>query len=372
MDRGINLELPRSTVCRPARRGNCIVFLLEKGHFFLWKDGQELEGKSPYAFEPLSPVLLSAGFVCWAKGRIVWFSYDGELIGDLPIKNQGVSLMRGVNGALVFGTSLNTLYYWDKPGSTPISTELLGIPLQLDTTNHCLFTSSAVFYDVRNLKKPDLVDRIKREILGGYRLEDYFIYFDDRGQVFAKHVSGSEKFIDYYNRDFFYPQRSNQKVIYTNRNRQCSVLQIIDSEVRSQPIVELSSNPLWLRWFGAYLMINEEKKSGQSLIKVDSDGNVSNTSVDGSFVPLGIDEARGVFHYRVDSTWYEWYFSEQTPQAVGMDCPEQILFYEGYGLKKVGDCWFDLENRQVNELSAVSHDNNYAYQLVGLIPYNAF
>ena len=82
VDSGINLKLPESTICLPSRRGNCLVFLLKNGFFFLWKDGQELEGKSPYIFEPVSPVLLNKGFVCWAKGRIVWFSYDGDLIGD--------------------------------------------------------------------------------------------------------------------------------------------------------------------------------------------------------------------------------------------------------------------------------------------------
>ena len=54
VDSGINLKLPESTICLPSRRGNCLVFLLKNGFFFLWKDGQELEGKSPYIFEPVS------------------------------------------------------------------------------------------------------------------------------------------------------------------------------------------------------------------------------------------------------------------------------------------------------------------------------
>ena len=38
MDSGINLKLPESTICLPSRRGNCLVFLLKNGYFFLWKE----------------------------------------------------------------------------------------------------------------------------------------------------------------------------------------------------------------------------------------------------------------------------------------------------------------------------------------------
>ncbi len=371
MDSGINLKLPKSSICLPARRGNCLVFLLKDGVFFLWKDGQELEGRSPHPFEPLSPTLLSTGFACWAKGRIVWFNYGGQLVGNFPIPGQGVSLMTAVGESLVFGTTLNTLYYWKNPTADPVSLELLGIPLSLDNLNQCLFTSSAAFYDLSEPKRPILIEKVKREVLGGFRVQDHIVYFDDRGQIFAKHITGSEKFIDYYNRDFFYPQRAAQKVVYTNRERQCLALEIIDSEVQITPLSNLSSTPAWLRWFGPYLMVHEESKSGQSLIKIDCDGDVSRVSMEGLFVPLGIDETRGIFHYRVNDTWYEWDFSEQTPRELKMDCPEQILFYEGNGYKKVGASWFGIEGQLVSQLTANCHDGNYAHQVLGLIPYNA-
>ena len=103
----------------------------------------------------------------------------------------------------------------------------------------------------------------------------------------------------------------------------------------------------------------------------DSDGDVSSVSIEGLFLPLGIDETKGIFHYRVNDTWYAWDFSEQTPRELKMDCPEQILFYEGKGYKKVGDSWFGNEGQLVSQLTASCHDGNYAHQGLGLIPYNA-
>ena len=352
VDIGMNLKLPESSICVPSRRGNCLVFLLKNGFFFLWKDGRELEGKSPYPFEPLSPVLLSKGFACWAKDRVVWFNYDCELIGDFPIRKQGLSLMDSIGESLIFGTTLNTLYCWGNDESDPISFDLSGIPLTLDKKTKCVFTSSGAFYDIHEPKRPMLIEKIRREILGAYRLDNYAIYFDDKGQIFTKHVNDSENFLDYYNRDFFYPQIASQKVVYINRERQCCILEIKDLEIHKSSIIDFNAVPAWLRWFGSYLMIYEETKSGENLIKISSDGDVSRVATEGLFVPLGIDEIREVFHYCIDNVWYEWEFCIQTPREVKMDCPEQILFYDGHGHKKVGDNWYTMDDQLVSQLTA--------------------
>ena len=369
VDSGINLKLPESTICLPSRRGNCLVFLLKNGFFFLWKDGQELEGKSPYIFEPVSPVLLNKGFVCWAKGRIVWFSYDGDLIGDFPIKAQGLSLIDSIGESLLFGTTMNALYLWDNYESEPILTEVFGIPLTFDRERKCLFTSTGAFYDLSESRRPILLDEIKREVLGAYRLGNHAVYFDDKGQIFSKHVNGSEIFLDYYNRDYFYPHKSSQRVVYVNRDRQCCILQIKDTDVHQSSISELSAVPAWLRWFDSHLMIYEETNSSENLIKISADGDVSSVPTNGLFVPLGIDEGRGVFHYSCDNVWFEWEFSDETPREVKMDCPEQILFYEGSGYKKVGENWYTLDDQLLSQLNAASHDENYSHQKIGLIPY---
>jgi len=84
---------------------------------------------------------------------------------------------------------------------------------------------------------------------------------------------------------------------------------------------------------------------------------------------LGIDEIREVFHYCVNNVWYEWEFSQHIPREVKMDCPEQILFYDGNGLKKVGENWYTLDDQALDQLSAPSHDDNYNHQKIGIIPY---
>ena len=52
-----------------------------------------------------------------------------------------------------------------------------------------------------------------------------------------------------------------------------------------------------------------------------------------------------------------------------MDCPEQILFYDGHGHKKVGNNWYTMDDQLVSQLTAASHDENYAHQKLGLIAY---
>ena len=84
---------------------------------------------------------------------------------------------------------------------------------------------------------------------------------------------------------------------------------------------------------------------------------------------MGIDEIREVFHYCIDNVWYEWEFCMQTPREVNMDCPEQILFYDGHGHKKVGDNWYTMDDQLVSQLTAPNHDENYAHQKLGLIAY---
>ena len=115
-------------------------------------------------------------------------------------------------------------------------------------------------------------------------------------------------------------------------------------------------------------MIYEETNSSENLIKISADGDVSSVPTNGLFVPLGIDEGRGVFHYSCDNVWFEWEFSNETARS--QDGLSRANFvHEGSGYKKVGENWYTLDDQLLSQLNAASHDENYSHQKIGLIPY---
>ena len=82
---------------------------------------------------------------------------------------------------------------WDNYESEPILTEVFGIHTTL-IENKNAYLRKGAFYDLSESRRPILLDEIKREVLGAYRLGNHAVYFDDKGQVFSKHVNGSEIF----------------------------------------------------------------------------------------------------------------------------------------------------------------------------------
>lgn len=369
MDSQVNLQLPSTCICEPSRKNACLVFLLKKSQFVIWNDGQQKLVQWNRPFEPVPPVMLESGFVVWSKAHIDWFDYDGKHLGEFALPKQGVSLLKCIEESVLIGTTENALYRWHNPEMSPVLLNIEGIPLSIDADNGCLMTSNGCFYDLSDLSQAVLLHKIDREILGGFRIAEHLIYFDDKGQIFGSRCGGEESFLDNYRRDFFYPCKVGQKVIFVNRNQQCCSLELNEDKYVSQVILQIENNPSWLRWFGSFLLIYADHKSGGKLFKIGPCGDYQSVPVSGTFNPLGIDESAEVFHYAAADQWFQWNLNEKEPLKLEQDCPEQILFFEQFAYKRVHSTWYSMQNETINELTVDSHDGNYICQRAGVISY---
>lgn len=369
MDLKQNLQLPLRSICEPARKGDCIVFLLEDKSFYIWNQGVIYTGQSMQKFEPLTPLIISKGFVAWMRGFMVWFDFEGSLRGQFPIAGQGVSLLQNINDSVLVGTTDNSLFLWEAPDVSPISLQIQGIPLIIDHVESCLLTSNGCFYDLSNVREPSFLAKIDREILEGFRFCGLFVYFDDRSQIFYRSTIGEECFIDFFQRDLFYPQKVGDRIIYVNREYQCCALVVEDGEFVSKVLVGLTDKVTWLRWFDSYLLAIEEESGVTNLIKIGPMEEVNKSQVLGEFNPLGIDEMNEVFHYSVEQEWFKWNLVEKSPSKVDEEPPQQILFFKEHAFKLKNNKWYAMNDEAVETLSAAMHDHNFSLQKAGLIEY---
>ena len=122
MDVQQNLKLPARSICEPARKGDCLIFLLEEKGFHIWNHGNCITGQAMQKFEPLTPVIINGeGFVAWTRGYIAWFDFDGNLRSQFSVANQGISLLQSINKFVLVGTTDNSLFLWETPELSPIS-----------------------------------------------------------------------------------------------------------------------------------------------------------------------------------------------------------------------------------------------------------